>query len=46
MIVEETTLGEYPAIVPEITGSAFVTGVHHFLVDSDDPLKDGFLIGR
>jgi proline racemase len=39
-----TQVGEYPAIVAEIEGSAWVTGEHTFYVDDDDPLKDGFQI--
>ena len=46
VIVEQTTLGNYPVIIPEITGSAYITGFHQFVVNNDDPLKDGFLIGR
>ena len=34
----------YEAIVPEIEGSAWITGEHTFLVDDDDPLKNGFRI--
>jgi trans-L-3-hydroxyproline dehydratase len=41
-IVGRTHVGETPAIVPEISGSAWVTGEHTFLVDGDDPLKAGF----
>jgi proline racemase len=37
-----TIVGELEAIVPEIEGSAWITGEHTFLVDDDDPLKDGF----
>ncbi len=37
-----TLVGDYPAIVAEIEGSAWITGEHTFLVDDDDPLKDGF----
>jgi proline racemase len=37
-----TIVGELEAIVPEIEGSAWITGDHTFLVDDDDPLKDGF----
>jgi proline racemase len=39
-----TAVGEYQAIVPEIEGSAWITGEHTFLVDDTDPLKDGFRI--
>jgi proline racemase len=39
-----TVVGEYPAIVPEIEGSAWITGEHTFLVDSSDPLGAGFAL--
>jgi len=37
-----TAAGEHPAIVPEVEGSAWITGEHTFIVAGDDPLKDGF----
>ena len=37
-----TVVGEYQAIVPEIEGSAWITGEHTFLIDDGDPLKNGF----
>jgi trans-L-3-hydroxyproline dehydratase len=43
-VASRTLVGEYQAIVPEIEGSAWITGEHTFLVDEDDPLKDGFRI--
>lgn len=45
-IAEEARVGNIPAVVPEITGSAYVTGIHQFVVDPDDPLKQGFLLGK
>ncbi|MCX6094614.1 MAG: proline racemase family protein [Candidatus Bipolaricaulota bacterium] len=44
-LVEETQVGDHAAVVPEISGRAFVTGRHEFVIDSDDPLRDGFLLG-
>ena len=44
-IVEETQQGAYPAIIPEIEGRAWLTGRHEFMIDPDDPLKEGFLLG-
>jgi trans-L-3-hydroxyproline dehydratase len=41
-IVGRSQVGERPAIVPEIQGSAWITGEHVFLIDGDDPLKAGF----
>ena len=43
-VVDETTVGELPAIVPEIEGEAYITGEHTFLIDERDPLKHGFRI--
>ncbi len=43
-LVEETTVGPFPAVVPEVTGSAYLTGFHTFVLDSDDPLAGGFLL--
>jgi len=41
-VASRTIVGEHEAIVPEIEGSAWITGEHTFIVDDDDPLKDGF----
>ncbi len=43
-VASRTMVGEYPAIVPEIEGSAWITGEHTFLIDDDDPLREGFRI--
>jgi len=44
-ILAETTVGEFPAIIPEVAGSAYVTGMHTFVIDPDDPIKEGILLG-
>ena len=41
-VIEHVAIGERTAIVPEIEGSAWITGEHTFLIDGDDPLKAGF----
>jgi trans-L-3-hydroxyproline dehydratase len=43
-ILGTTTFGDYEAIVPEIEGSAHIVGRHDFLIDPDDPLRDGFIL--
>ncbi len=43
-LIEEVKVGNFNAVVPEITGRAFVTGIHHFMIDEDDPFKYGFLL--
>jgi trans-L-3-hydroxyproline dehydratase len=40
--VRRTVVGDRPALIPEIEGTAWITGEHTFLVDDDDPLRDGF----
>jgi proline racemase len=41
-VVGRTEVGDYPALVTEIEGSAWITGEHSFAIDDRDPLKDGF----
>jgi trans-L-3-hydroxyproline dehydratase len=43
-VVEEVRVGSYPAVVPEMSGQAFLTGRHEFLIDPADPLAHGFLL--
>jgi proline racemase len=44
-LVEETRVGVYPAVVPTITGSAWITGISQYVVDAEDPFPDGFTVG-
>jgi proline racemase len=43
-IVEATQFGPYAAIIPEVEGTAHITGRHEFLIDPEDPLRDGFIL--
>lgn len=43
-IVDTIKVGEYDAVIPEITGNAYITGFNHFVIDPEDPLKYGFYI--
>ena len=43
-IVGTSSVGSHPAIVPEVGGRAWVTGRHEFVIDPDDPWRDGFLV--
>ena len=43
-IVGKTTFGSHPALIPEIEGSAHITGRHEFLIDPHDPQRDGFVL--
>jgi proline racemase len=41
-IADTTTVGDTPAIVPEITGRAWITGTHQHMLDPDDPWPEGY----
>jgi len=41
-VLETTTIGGQQAVIPEVTGSAFVTSYHQFVIDSEDPFAQGF----
>ncbi|HBV98382.1 MAG: proline racemase [Peptococcaceae bacterium BICA1-7] len=41
-LIKETKLGNLTAVVPEIISRAFITGIHQFVINPDDPLKYGF----
>ena len=43
-ILAETRINGYDAIVPQITGSAYVTGFQRLIFDETDPLAYGFLL--
>lgn len=48
-VVAETQVGEgarvFPAVVPRVTGSAYITGFHQFVLDAQDPFPTGFWLG-
>ena len=41
-IAGETTVGGRPAILPEITGRAWITAMGQYLLDAEDPFPVGF----
>ena len=41
-IAGRTQVGAIDAIVPAITGRAWITGFHQLVLDPSDPLRDGF----
>jgi proline racemase len=40
-----TQVGQYPAVVPTLSGSAYITGISQYVVDAEDPFPDGFTVG-
>ena len=41
-IVADTTVGGRAAIIPSITGRAWITGTHQHMLDPDDPWQAGY----
>jgi len=41
-LVERTTLGDRDAVVPTVTGRAWITGMGQYLLDPTDPFPSGF----
>ncbi|GIH99893.1 proline racemase family protein [Planobispora takensis] len=43
-LIEETTVAGRPAVIPAITGRAWVTGTAQYFLDPRDPFPEGFLL--
>lgn len=41
-LLRRTQVDDLPAIVTEVTGSAWITGEHTFVLDEDDPFREGY----
>jgi proline racemase len=44
-LVDTVQLGDVIAVVPEITGHAWITGFANYVVDPTDPFPTGFTVG-
>ena len=44
-LIGETRVGEYPAVIPTLSGQAWITGFASYVVDAEDPFPDGFTVG-
>lgn len=42
--LKRTRVGRFDAVIPQITGSAYITGFSQFLIDERDPVKYGFVL--
>jgi proline racemase len=43
-VAEATRFGPHAAIIPEVEGTAHITGRHEFVIDPSDPLRNGFIL--
>ncbi len=39
-----TSVAHYDAVIPEITGTGFITGTHEFILNQEDPFRQGFIM--
>jgi len=44
-LIEETNVGPYRAVVPQLAGTAWITGFAQYVVDPTDPFPEGFTFG-
>jgi len=43
-LVSEEDYGSFTAIISQIAGTAHITGMHTFVIDPNDPMKNGFIL--
>ncbi len=43
-VYKEVEYGPHKAVIPQVIGSAYITGSHTFYIDPEDPMKDGFIL--
>jgi proline racemase len=41
-IAEETGVAGYPAVVPKISGNAYIMGINQLVLEPNDPMPEGF----
>lgn len=44
-LLAETQVGRYQAVIPSISGQAWITGFANYVVDPTDPFPEGFTVG-
>ena len=43
-VLEETQVGSFDAVIPEVSGRAYIVGFNQWVVDPDDPVGEGFFL--
>lgn len=43
-VIKDLTYGPFDAVIPKVEGTAHITGMHTFVIDPSDPMKDGFIL--
>lgn len=44
-LTAETRVGKYAAVIPTISGRAWITGFSQYVLEDDDPFPTGFTVG-
>ena len=44
MIIKKESFGSVDGFIVQIKGMAYLTGVHHFIIEDDDPFQQGFIM--
>ena len=43
-VVSEEDYGPFRAVIPQVEGTAYITGMQTFVIDPNDPMKNGFIL--
>ena len=43
-VISEEDYGPFKAVIPQVEGQAYITGMHTFVIDPNDPMKEGFIL--
>jgi len=44
-LIGETRVGQYRAVIPTLSGQAWITGFASYVMDPEDPFPEGFTVG-
>ena len=43
-VISEEEYGSFTAVIPQVEGTAHITGMQTFVIDPNDPMKNGFIL--
>jgi len=43
-VISEENYGPFQAVIPQVEGTAYITGMHTFVINPKDPMKNGFIL--
>jgi len=44
-LIGETRFGQYPAVIPTLTGTGWIYAISQYVLDAEDPFPEGFRVG-